>query len=92
MRAGLDWHSLGDEAEGFWLRILGPGDYRYHGADLGMLITRTRMQDDDGALTDAAQAWIAAIRGQLRRHAAARRSAAAGLRRARRASQGRKPR
>jgi hypothetical protein len=65
LRAGLDWHSLGDEAEGFWLRILGPGDYRYHGADLGMLITRTRMQDDECRLTPAAQAWIAAIRGRF---------------------------
>jgi hypothetical protein len=65
MRAGLDWHSLGDESEGFWLRILGPGDYRYHGADLGMLVTRARMQADDGALTDGAQAWIKAIRGRF---------------------------
>jgi hypothetical protein len=62
VRAGLDWHSLGDESEGFWLRILGPGDYRYHGADLGMLVTRARMQNDDGRLTDRAQAWIRAIR------------------------------
>jgi hypothetical protein len=65
MRAGLDWHSLGDESEGFWLRILGPGDYRYHGADLGMLVTRARMQADDGQLTDGAQAWIKAIRGRF---------------------------
>ena len=65
MRAGLDWHSLGDESEGFWLRILGPGDYRYHGADLGMLVTRARMQGDDGELTDGAQAWIKAIRGRF---------------------------
>ncbi len=62
VRAGLDWHSLGDESEGFWLRILGPGDYRYHGADLGMLVTRARMQGDDGRLTEQALSWIRAIR------------------------------
>jgi hypothetical protein len=62
VRAGLDWHSLGDESEAFWLRILGPGDYRYHGADLGMLVSRARMQSDDGSLSDCAQAWIRAIR------------------------------
>lgn len=65
MRAGLDWHSLGDESEAFWLRILGPGDYRYHGADLGMLVSRCRMQTDDGSLSDHAQAWIRAIRSQF---------------------------
>jgi hypothetical protein len=65
MRAGLDWHSLGDETEAFWLRILGPGDYRYHGADLGMLVSRCRMQTDGGALSDLAQAWIRAIRGRF---------------------------
>jgi hypothetical protein len=62
VRAGLDWHSLGDQSEASWLRILGPGDHRYHGADLGMLVSRARMQADDGSLSDRAQAWIRAIR------------------------------
>ena len=65
VRAGLDWHSLGDESEAFWLRILGPGDYRYHGADLGMLVSRARMQTDDGKLSDRAHAWIRAIRDRF---------------------------
>ena len=84
LRAGLDWHSLGDESEGFWLRILGPGDYRYHGADLGMLVTRARMQSrrrpPDRLCTGVDQGDPRA----LRRHAAERRrTAAAGLRSAR---------
>ena len=39
-RWGNDWHSLLDETEGFYLRVLAPNDYRYKGADLGILVTR----------------------------------------------------
>jgi hypothetical protein len=60
-----DWHNLRDESEGFYLRILGPGDYRYRGADLGILVTRTRMQTDDGRLTERCRQWIGAIRSQF---------------------------
>lgn len=68
MRGGWpadDWHNLRDEAEGFYLRILGPGDYRYRGADLGILVTRTRMQTDDGQLTERCRRWISAIRSRF---------------------------
>jgi hypothetical protein len=61
-RPAADWHGLGDESEGFYLRILGPGDYRYRGADLGILVTRARLQDDDGKLTGRCRAWIRGIR------------------------------
>ena len=64
-RPAADWHGLGDESEGFYLRILGPGDYRYRGADLGILITRARLQGDDGRLTERCKAWIAAIRARF---------------------------
>jgi hypothetical protein len=60
-----DWHNLRDESEGFYLRILGPGDHRYRGADLGILVTRTRMQTDDGQLTARCRRWIDAIRSQF---------------------------
>ncbi len=60
-----DWHNLRDESEGFYLRILGPGDHRYRGADLGILVTRTRMQTDDGQLTERCRQWIAAIRSRF---------------------------
>ncbi len=64
-RFGNDWHSLHDEREGFYLRILGPGEYRYKGADLGILVTRARLQTDDGELTERARQWITALRAQF---------------------------
>ncbi len=60
-RWGNDWHSLQDEAEAFYLRVLGPGDYRYPGADLGVLVTRLRMQTEDNQLTERAHRWIDSI-------------------------------
>ena len=53
-RWGNDWHSLHDETEAFYLRVLGPGDYRYPGADLGVLVARSRMQTEDNQLTERA--------------------------------------
>jgi biotin carboxylase len=43
-RASLDWHQLQNESECFYLRIYGPGDYRWKGADLGVLVTKGRLQ------------------------------------------------
>ena len=45
--------------------MLGEGEYRYPGADLGLLVARSRMQTDDNELTPKARAWIEAIRGQF---------------------------
>ncbi len=64
-RWGNDWHSLQDDSEGFYLRILAPGDYRYKGADLGILVTRGRLQTDDNQLTEHCRRWIAGIRSQF---------------------------
>jgi hypothetical protein len=47
-RAALDWHQLQNEREVFFLRIYGPGDYRWKGADLGVLVTKGRLQVDNG--------------------------------------------
>ena len=52
-RWGNDWHSIQDESEAFFLRVTGPGDYRYKGGDLGVLVSRGRFQTDDGKLTGA---------------------------------------
>ncbi|HSP58304.1 MAG TPA: biotin carboxylase [Halomonas sp.] len=57
-------HSAENENEAFFLRISGAGDFRYEGADLGILITRGRLMDDDFRLNERAHAWIAGIRGQ----------------------------
>ena len=60
-----DWHSLQDESEAFYLRVLGPGDYRYKGADLGVIVTRSRLQDDEDQLTERARTWIDGINAQF---------------------------
>lgn len=49
--------------EGFYMRISGPGDYRYEGADLGILMVPGKLMDD-GELTDRARAWIDGLRGE----------------------------
>lgn len=51
---------------GFFLRIVGPGDYFYEGADLGILVTPGRLMTEDFQLTDRAKAWIAGIRSHYR--------------------------
>jgi biotin carboxylase len=64
-RWGHDWHSLYDEHEAFFLRVLAPGDYRYPGADLGVLVARSRMQTEDNRLTERALEWIAGVQAQF---------------------------
>ncbi|HLN58981.1 MAG TPA: hypothetical protein VK416_10505, partial [Thermoanaerobaculia bacterium] len=59
-----DWHSIVDEDEAFFLRILPTEDYRYKGADLGVLVSKSRMQTDDFTLTERSRQWIAGIRDQ----------------------------
>jgi hypothetical protein len=60
----FDYHrrAVESEKEAFFLRILQPGDYRYEGADLGILVTRGRLMDDKFKLTARARKWIAGIR------------------------------
>jgi len=60
----FDYHrqAVETEREAFFLRITGPNDYRYEGADLGILITRGRSMTDDFKLNRRAHAWIAGIK------------------------------
>jgi D-alanine-D-alanine ligase-like ATP-grasp enzyme len=53
--------AIDTEREAFFLRITGPGDYRYNGADLGILITRGRSMDDNFKLNIRARDWIRGI-------------------------------
>ncbi len=53
------------ENEAFFLRISNVGDYRYEGADLGILVTRGRLMTDDFELNDRAKLWIAGIRNHF---------------------------
>ena len=48
-----DWHEITGEDDAFFLRVYGPGEFRFHGADLGILVTKGRMQTAEG-LTRAA--------------------------------------
>jgi biotin carboxylase len=60
-----DWHNLIDESEAFYLTVAAPGDHRYKGADLGILVTRGRLQTDDGQLTERCRHWIDGIKAQF---------------------------
>ncbi len=59
----FDYHRRAVETdnEAFFLRITGVGDYRYEGADLGILVTRGRSMTTDFQLNDRAGAWIRGI-------------------------------
>lgn len=64
-RAALDWHQLQDETEAFFLRIYGPGDYRWKGADLGVLVTKGRLQtcvNGGTSLTIRARHFVESVR------------------------------
>jgi len=56
-----DWHDVTHEDECFYMRVYGPGDYRFKGADLGILVTKGRMQTSDG-LTTRCRNYIDGIR------------------------------
>ncbi len=61
----FDYHrrAVESESEAFFLRILKPGDYRYEGADLGILVVRGRSMTNSFKLTDRSKRWIEAIKG-----------------------------
>ncbi len=54
------------ENEAFFLRITQVGNYRYEGADLGILVSRGRMMTDEFGLTERAKKWIDGIRAQYK--------------------------
>ncbi len=64
-RPALNVTSIGDESEAFYLRVYGAGDYMYHGADLGVLMTRGRMQSADRKLLERARRWNAGIKAEF---------------------------
>jgi hypothetical protein len=69
-RTALDWHQLQDESECFFLRVYGTGDYRWKGADLGVLVTKGRLQTEGRSantpslLTIRAKHLIESVRGR----------------------------
>ncbi len=60
----FDYHrrAVETEDEAFFLRILSPGDYRYEGADLGILVTRGRSMTQGFQLTAKSKKWIDGIK------------------------------
>ncbi|MBD3677462.1 MAG: biotin carboxylase [Rhodobacteraceae bacterium] len=60
----FDYHrrAVESENEAFFLRISDVGDYRYEGADLGILVTRGRSMTNGFKLTDQSKRWIHGIK------------------------------
>ncbi len=60
----FDYHrrAVESEKEAFFLRILKPGDYRYEGADLGILVIRGRSMTPGFKLTERSKLWIDGIK------------------------------
>lgn len=60
----FDYHrrAVENENEAFYLRIQNVGDYRYEGADLGILVTRGRSMTKNFELNDRSQKWIHGIK------------------------------
>jgi hypothetical protein len=65
IRKSIDWFLVSGENEAFYLRVYTAGDYRYHGADMGILVSRGRMQTDDRKLKERAKDWVKAIYKQF---------------------------
>ncbi|MCB1764143.1 MAG: biotin carboxylase, partial [Gammaproteobacteria bacterium] len=59
----FDYHrrAVSNEQEAFFLRITGADDYRYEGADLGILILRGRSMTNEFVLNQRARNWIKGI-------------------------------
>lgn len=49
-----DWQDVTHEDEAFFLRVHGVGDFRFRGTDLGILVTKARMQSVEGSPSVAA--------------------------------------
>ena len=60
-RNTLDWHYLTEGDEAFFLRVYGEGDYLFKGADLGILVSKSRMQTDQHELTERCRTFIDGI-------------------------------
>ncbi len=64
-RFASDWTEVVGEDEAFYMRVYGAAEYRYKGADIGILVTRGRMQTDDRQLLERARQWAAGINAQF---------------------------
>ncbi len=60
-RFDFERRAIDSEREAFFLRIAGAGDFRYQGADLGILIARGRAMNDAFRLNVRSRDWIRGI-------------------------------
>jgi len=65
IRMETDWHNVTGSDEAFYLRVYGVDEYRYPGADLGVLLVRDRMQTAERTLMPKAAQWAQAIMGKF---------------------------
>jgi len=65
VRRTADWSNVSGMEEAFFLRILGPGEYIYKGADMGVLLVRGHLQSEDDQLTSRAKDWVTAMKSQF---------------------------
>ena len=62
VRRTLDWTNVTGENEAFYLRVYTGGDYRYHGADMGILVgPRPHADRRTATARERAKAWAKAI-------------------------------
>lgn len=66
IRRTADWSNASGMDEAFFLRILGPGEYLYKGADMGVMLVRGHMQTANDKLTARAKNWVSALKSQFR--------------------------
>jgi len=64
-RPDLDWTNVIDNDEAYYLRVYREGDYTYKGADLGIIVSRGRMQTENRELLERAKLWTAAINAEF---------------------------
>jgi hypothetical protein len=64
-RLDLDWTNVIDNDEAYYLRVYREGDYVYKGADLGIIVSRGRMQTEQRELRERAKLWTAAINAEF---------------------------
>jgi len=64
-RLDLDWTNVIDNDEAYYLRVYREGDYTYKGADLGIIVSRGRMQTEQRELRERAKLWTAAINAEF---------------------------
>ena len=64
----FDYHrrAVESENEAFFLRILKPGDYRYEGADIGILVTRGRSMTPGFKLNERGKRWIHGMKSAVK--------------------------